>query len=303
MGIAVLVVDLRRAARARQQLYRAAAEHHRDHARRRRLCRARQSRDQARDRFETVVLVGFSYGAMATMYALMTDVADRMAPPRPSLRGPCVVLRAVRGPLRGSPDDGRAPADALRRRRSGHRSRALFGLRRRPARRRQQGRCRRLSRRRGSMGWLRSAAVFPADDVAPCDFEVQRDGSVHDRSTGVVMRNQATRQVLLGPASPTSPIRSAATTPCGGSRIAISDVSWRASSSCRRSEPFRRPAWPLRICPRRSSAESATAARSATTRSRFFVAASPTGRSPRGRWPPSPWRCSSAAWQWASGWR
>ena len=44
-----------------------------------------------------IVLVGFSYGAMASMFALMTEVADRMAPPdlrfagHVSFYGPCIV--------------------------------------------------------------------------------------------------------------------------------------------------------------------------------------------------------------------
>jgi dienelactone hydrolase len=144
-----------------------------------------------------VVLVGFSYGAMATMYALMAEVADRMAPPglrfagHVSFYGPCVVRfedhRTTGAPLLmlyGGDDKVIDPE-----------------------------RCSAFADDARAGGSKVDVVVYPGAvnqwdgpfgprlfgrNVAPCDFEVQRDGSVHDRSTGVVMKNQATRQVLLG---------------------------------------------------------------------------------------------------------
>lgn len=144
-----------------------------------------------------VVLVGFSYGAMATMYALMAEVADRMAPPglrfagHVSFYGPCVARfedrRTTGAPLLmlyGGDDKVIDPercsdfADDVRAGGSKVDVVVYSGA---------------VNQWDGPFG----RRLF-GRNVAPCDFAVQRDGSVHDRNTGVVMNNQATRQVLLG---------------------------------------------------------------------------------------------------------
>jgi dienelactone hydrolase len=144
-----------------------------------------------------VVLVGFSYGAMATMYALMTEVADRMA--RPGLRfaghvsfyGPCL-------------------ARFLDRRTTGAPLLMLYGGDDQII---DQRRCAAFADDLRAGGSEVDVIVYPGAvhqwdgslgrrligrNVAPCDFEVRRDGSVQDRSNGFVMTNQATRQLLLG---------------------------------------------------------------------------------------------------------
>jgi len=144
-----------------------------------------------------VVLVGFSYGAMATMYALMSDVADRMAPPglrfagHVSFYGPCVARF----------EDRRTTGAPLL---------MLYGGDDQVI---DHERCSAFADDLRAGGSKVDVVVYPGAvnqwdgpfgrrlfgrNVAACDFEVQRDGSVHDRGTGVVMRNQATRQVMLG---------------------------------------------------------------------------------------------------------
>jgi dienelactone hydrolase len=144
-----------------------------------------------------VVLVGFSYGAMATMYALMAEVADRMAPPglrfagHVSFYGPCVARF----------EDRRTTGAPLL---------MLYGGDDQVI---DQARCSAFADDLRAGGSKVDVVVYPGAvnqwdgpfgrrlfgrNVASCDFEVQRDGSVHDRGNGVVMKNQATRQVLLG---------------------------------------------------------------------------------------------------------
>jgi dienelactone hydrolase len=143
-----------------------------------------------------VVLVGFSYGAMATMFALMTEVADRMAPPglrfagHVSFYGPCLVRfadhRTTGAPLlmlygaddqiidhercAAFADDARAggsEVDVIAYPGAVHQWDGPFGRR------------------------------LIARNVVACDFEVRRDGSAHDRSNGLVMNNQVTRELML----------------------------------------------------------------------------------------------------------
>jgi len=143
-----------------------------------------------------VVLVGFSYGAMATMFALMTEVADRMAPPglrfagHVSFYGPCLVRfadhRTTGAPLlmlygaddqiidhercAAFADDARAggsEVEVIAYPGAVHQWDGPFGRR------------------------------LIARNVVACDFEVRRDGSAHDRSNGLVMSNQVTRELML----------------------------------------------------------------------------------------------------------
>jgi dienelactone hydrolase len=143
-----------------------------------------------------VVLVGFSYGAMASMYALMTDVADRMAPPdlrfagHVSFYGPCLARFANRRTtgapllmLYGAEDQiidparcaafaddlrvGGSEVDVIAYPGAVHQWDGPFGRR------------------------------LIARNVVACDFEVWRDGSVHGRNNGFVMSNQVTRELML----------------------------------------------------------------------------------------------------------
>jgi dienelactone hydrolase len=144
-----------------------------------------------------VVLVGFSYGAMATMYALMTEVADRLAPPGLRFAGHV----SFYGPCLARFDDHRTTGAPLL---------MLYGGDDQII---DHERCSAFADDVRAGGSKVDVVVYPGAvhqwdgpfgrrligrNVAGCDFEVQRDGSVHDRSNGVVMKNQATRQVLLG---------------------------------------------------------------------------------------------------------
>jgi dienelactone hydrolase len=132
-----------------------------------------------------VVLVGFSYGAMATMYALMTDVADRMAPPglryagHVSFYGPCVARfedhRTTGAPLLmlyGGDDQvidhERCSAFADDLRAGGSKVDVV------------------VYPGAGSMGWPVRAPPFGRN--VSLRLRVARDGTVHDRGNGVVMR-------------------------------------------------------------------------------------------------------------------
>lgn len=143
-----------------------------------------------------VVLAGFSYGAIAATYALMTEVADRMAPPglrfagHVSFYGPCLARfddrRTTGAPLLmlyGGDDQiidhercaafaddlrsGGSEVDVIAYPGAVHQWDGPFG--------------RRLIGR----------------NVVACDFVVRRDGSVQDRNNGFVMSNQATRELML----------------------------------------------------------------------------------------------------------
>ena len=133
---------------------------------------------------------------MATMFALMTEVADRMAPPglrfagHVSFYGPCLVRfadhRTTGAPLlmlygaddqiidhercAAFADDARAggsEVDVIAYPGAVHQWDGPFGRR------------------------------LIARNVVACDFEVRRDGSAHDRSNGLVMNNQVTRELML----------------------------------------------------------------------------------------------------------
>ena len=130
------------------------------------------------------------------MYALMTDVADRMAPPglryagHVSFYGPCVARF----------EDHRTTGAPLL---------MLYGGDDQVI---DHERCSAFADDLRAGGSKVDVVVYPGAvgqwdgpfgrrlfgrNVSPCDFEVARDGTVHDRGNGVVMKNQATRQVLL----------------------------------------------------------------------------------------------------------
>jgi dienelactone hydrolase len=144
-----------------------------------------------------VVLVGFSYGAMAAMYALMTEVADRMAPPglrfagHVSFYGPCVARF----------DDRRTTGAPLL---------MLYGSDDQII---DHARCGAFADDLRAGGSQVDVVVYPGAvhqwdgpfgrrligrNVVGCDFEVRRDGTVHDRSNGFVMTNPTTRELMLG---------------------------------------------------------------------------------------------------------
>jgi len=144
-----------------------------------------------------VVLVGFSYGAMAAMYALMADVADRMAPPGLRFAGHV----AFYGPCVARFDDRRTTGAPLL---------MLYGGDDQIV---NSGRCAAFADDLRAGGSKVEVVVYPGAvhqwdgpfgrhligrNVSACDFEVQRDGSVHDRSNGFVMSNPTMREMLLG---------------------------------------------------------------------------------------------------------
>jgi dienelactone hydrolase len=144
-----------------------------------------------------IVLVGFSYGAMATTYALMAEVADRMAPSglrfagHVSFYGPCVARF----------DDRRTTGAPLL---------MLYGSDDQIV---DNARCAAVADDLRAGGSKVDVIVYPGAvhqwdgpfgrrligrNVAACDFEVRRDGSIHDRSSGFVMANPTMREMLLG---------------------------------------------------------------------------------------------------------
>ncbi len=84
------------AQRSGGRVYPAHAAHHREHVRRGCLCRLRYLATRPEIDAHHVVLTGFSYGGMATMYALYAEMADRLVPPslrfagHVSFYGPCI---------------------------------------------------------------------------------------------------------------------------------------------------------------------------------------------------------------------
>jgi len=143
-----------------------------------------------------VVLVGFSYGAMATMYALMTEVADRMAPPGLRFAGHV----AFYGPCLARFDDRRTTGAPLL---------MLFGADDQIV---DHERCTAFAADLRAGGSAVDVIAYPGAvhqwdgpfgrrligrNVVACDFVVRRDGSVQDRNNGFVMSNQATRELML----------------------------------------------------------------------------------------------------------
>jgi dienelactone hydrolase len=144
-----------------------------------------------------VVLAGFSYGGMATMYALYAEIADRLAPPglrfagHVSFYGPCVA-RFADNRTTGAPQMMLYGADD-----------ELI----RPQR------CAQIAddmRRGGSEVTIISypGAVHQWDGELPrmmigrnlsaCSFTVERDGTVRDNRTGLPMTGVFMREVILG---------------------------------------------------------------------------------------------------------
>jgi dienelactone hydrolase len=149
-----------------------------------------------------VVLTGFSYGAMATMYALYAQVANKLAPPLPNgerLRFAGHV--AFYGPCIARFDDSRTTGAPLL---------MLIGGRDAIT---DQGRCAEIAAdlRRG--GSRVDTIVYPeavhqwdgafaprliGRNLAGCSFRVERDGTIRDTHTGLAMSGPFRRKIILG---------------------------------------------------------------------------------------------------------
>jgi len=149
-----------------------------------------------------VVLTGFSYGAMATMYAVYAQVADKLAPRLPNgerLRFAGHV--AFYGPCIARFDDSRTTGAPLL---------MLIGGRDAIT---DQGRCAEIAAdlRRG--GSRVDTIVYPeavhqwdgafaprliGRNLAGCSFRVERDGTIRDTHTGLAMSGPFRRKIILG---------------------------------------------------------------------------------------------------------
>ena len=144
-----------------------------------------------------IALIGFSYGGMATMYAMQRTLADRLTRPGErfaafvSYYGPCIArfddVRTTGAPLLmmyGGRDElihadrCAAVAGDLRRGGSAVQIRVFAGA---------------VHQWDGEM-----APRLLGRHLADCDFRVDRHGIVHDRSTGLVMTGPLTRFIILG---------------------------------------------------------------------------------------------------------
>lgn len=143
-----------------------------------------------------VALVGFSYGAMASMYALNADLADRMAPDglrfaaHAAYYGPCIA-RFERPRTTGAPllmlwgdgdeliDFDRCQAFASEARRGGSDVRTMVY--------------------RGALHqWDGGFGRRPIGRLLnSCDFRVEADGTVRDENTGLPMSGPITRRIIL----------------------------------------------------------------------------------------------------------
>lgn len=143
-----------------------------------------------------VVLIGFSYGGMATMYALNAQVAERLAPDglrfagHAAFYGPCIARFADRrttgAPLLMLYGDGDEIVDRRR--------------------------CDEVAADFRAGGSDVEAIVYPGAvhqwdgsfgrrligrNLAGCDFEVGADGTVRDRNTGFIVSGALMRKLLL----------------------------------------------------------------------------------------------------------
>ena len=142
-------------------------------------------------------LIGFSYGGMATMYAMQRTLADRLARPGErfaafvSYYGPCIArfddVRTTGAPLLMMyggqdelihPDRCAAVASDLRRGGSAVDIRVFADA---------------VHQWDGEM-----APRLIGRHLADCDFRVDARGIVHDRNTGIVMTGPLTRGIILG---------------------------------------------------------------------------------------------------------
>jgi dienelactone hydrolase len=143
-----------------------------------------------------VVLAGFSYGGMATTYALYAQMADHLVPPDLRFAGHV----AFYGPCIARFDDSRTTGAPLL---------MLYGASDELIR---PDRCARVAddlRASGSTVTIKSYAgavhqwdgglprMMIGHNLAACSFRVDRDGRIHDAGTGIVMAGPVTRRALL----------------------------------------------------------------------------------------------------------
>jgi dienelactone hydrolase len=146
---------------------------------------------------DRVVLIGFSYGAMATMYALNAQVAEKLGPSgrrfagHVAYYGPCVTRfddrRTTGAPLLMLYGDGDQIIDRQR--------------------------CDESAADFRAGGSEVEIVVYPGAvhqwdgafgrrligrNLAGCDFEVEADGTVKDRNSGFVVSGSLMRKLLLG---------------------------------------------------------------------------------------------------------
>jgi dienelactone hydrolase len=158
---------------------------------------ARQEIDPRR-----VVLTGFSYGAMATMYAIYAQVADKLAPPLPTgerLRFAGHV--AFYGPCIARFDDSRTTGAPLL---------MLIGGRDAIT---DQRRCAEVAADLRQGGSRVDTIVYPeavhqwdgafaprliGRNLAGCSFRVERNGTIRDTHTGLAMSGPFRRKIILG---------------------------------------------------------------------------------------------------------
>ena len=149
-----------------------------------------------------VVLTGFSYGAMATMYALYAQVADKLAPTLPNGERPRFAGHvAFYGPCIARFDDSRTTGAPLL---------MLIGGKDEIT---DQRRCAEVAadlRRGGSRvdtivypeavhQWDGAfAARLIGRNLAGCSFRVGRDGTIRDMQTGLAMSGPFRRKIILG---------------------------------------------------------------------------------------------------------
>ena len=151
---------------------------------------------------QRVVLTGFSYGAMATMYAIYAQIADGLAPPQPNggrLRfaghvafyGPCIARfedsRTTGAPLLMLIGAGDLIVD--------------------------QSRCAEIAADMRAGGSRVETVVYPGAvhqwdggfaprligrNLAGCSLRVERDGTIRDMRTWLAMSGSFTRKIILG---------------------------------------------------------------------------------------------------------
>jgi dienelactone hydrolase len=149
-----------------------------------------------------VVLTGFSYGAMATMYALYAQVADKLAP----LQSTGERLRfaghvAFYGPCIARFEDSRTTGAPLL---------MLIGGRDEIV---DQKRCAEIAADLRAGGSRVEAIVYPdavhqwdgtfgerpiGRNISDCSFLVERDGTIRDRHTGLAMTGPFLRKMIIG---------------------------------------------------------------------------------------------------------
>jgi dienelactone hydrolase len=151
---------------------------------------------------DRVVLTGFSYGAMATMYALYAQIADKLAPPQPNgerprfaghvaFYGPCIARfadnRTTGAPLLLLIGGGDVIVD--------------------------RNRCAEIAADMRAGGSRVETIVYPGAvhqwdgafaprligrNLAGCSLRVERDGTIRDLRTGLAMTGPFMRKMILG---------------------------------------------------------------------------------------------------------